>query len=791
MRIKSSVRTFLGSVVIIVLICLTIPSVVTAADGPANAEIELKYDTGEVICKAPSLYNDGYLVDFTTPNDQLIISKIRINGTVMPGSTRNDFDLEIWDSGNRTLFTKRFPISLFPVSPSVDWIELAIPDIAVTGRFYIHVFKGSMRSDTGVLLSASRTTEEGSHIITTKSNPNGNISLDKYWYHPSMIEKDRATWMVRVAGMSRGIIDLEDKSDYEFAECHQVMDFVSLQKAKQTWDLAVTNKSNITRSNVSLSVRSPVASLVVTRVTDKMGDLKFDYLVGQPILPGESREETIRIYFRQLLSKFDTLSLTLELDASASKQLEHASTICLTNRLFKKAKLSILAPPGYMINHATPEEANVRHDGGRDSVSIEAANVKELNLAADFILPPTPMSIVPQDQPASKNSGDTWPAVYIIVIVVLVAASLAFIGYFLIWKRRIVDWRRLKILFAPVATPVSDRRTSATARTVYTSETEQSTESHSDLIELAENLGDLPTAVHMRELTDRAKKDPYPRSKSTTTSPSADTAIRPRKQELSKAEPPITLLNNRYEVVKRLKLGGMAVIELAKDHQNGRLCVVKKPRTDTKHDIKINANKIAVEAAYLMQFDHPHIVKYIDLFSHDNVFHLVVDFIGGGDLLSGFNQVPAEETRALKWAGQILDALEYIHKCGVVHRDINPGNIMLRKSDDNVVIVDFGTIKPIAVDQWTEVSKPGFEVPEQVARGYSDEKSDLYGVGSVLFYVLTCKTPGSMGRSETIAEALAYRGVSEKMARCIEQSLQIDAQVRFNSASAMRKALGI
>jgi len=57
--------------------------------------------------------------------------------------------------------------------------------------------------------------------------------------------------------------------------------------------------------------------------------------------------------------------------------------------------------------------------------------------------------------------------------------------------------------------------------------------------------------------------------------------------------------------------------------------------------------------------------------------------------------------------------------------------------------------------------------------------------------VLTCKTPGSLGRSETIAEALGQSGVSEKTARCIEQALQIDAQARFSSALAMHKALGI
>jgi len=184
-------------------------------------------------------------------------------------------------------------------------------------------------------------------------------------------------------------------------------------------------------------------------------------------------------------------------------------------------------------------------------------------------------------------------------------------------------------------------------------------------------------------------------------------------------------------------------------------------------------------------------VRYIDLFSYDNLIHLVVDFVEGEDLFRSFAQVPASESRVIKWAGQILDALEYVHKRGVVHRDINPGNIMLRKSDDNVVIIDFGTIKPVAVDQGTVVGKPGFEVPEQIARGYSDERSDLYGVGSVLFYVLTSKPPGSIGRPENLAEELRLCGISDRTRKCIEQALQMDAKLRFSSASAMRKAMGI
>jgi serine/threonine-protein kinase len=251
--------------------------------------------------------------------------------------------------------------------------------------------------------------------------------------------------------------------------------------------------------------------------------------------------------------------------------------------------------------------------------------------------------------------------------------------------------------------------------------------------------------------------------------------------------PSATLLNGRYQIEEQLKKGGMAIITLARDIETGSYCVIKTPRYDTPHDATINIEKLTLEATILRQLNHPNIVKYLDMFTHDNVLHLVVEYVEGDNLFDVFRRKTADESRVIQWGEQILDALEHIHSFWLIHRDVNPGNIMLKR-DDKVVIIDFGAAKPVVGEGLTVVKTPGFEVPEQVATGYADERSDLFGVGGTLFYLLTGKPPGLIG-NRNVARLLLGKGVSNRTARCIAQALQMDASLRFQSATAMRRAL--
>lgn len=250
------------------------------------------------------------------------------------------------------------------------------------------------------------------------------------------------------------------------------------------------------------------------------------------------------------------------------------------------------------------------------------------------------------------------------------------------------------------------------------------------------------------------------------------------------------LLNNRFDEIKLIKTGGMATITKARDTKTGEYCIIKKALPDPDPDTrKIFNDKLALEAVYLRSFNHPSIIKFIDMFTYEGELFLVVEFIDGDDLGHLFAKVPAGEQKTLQLARQILSALDYIHCQGMVHRDFNPGNIMMRK-DNAIVIIDFGTVKSSSASPGlTLVEKPGFAAPEQAISIY-DVRTDIYQAGGTLYYLLTCASPGSLAGSD-VYKALIRKGVSDRTAGCLAQALRFEPNQRFQSVRVMSQALGL
>ena len=269
------------------------------------------------------------------------------------------------------------------------------------------------------------------------------------------------------------------------------------------------------------------------------------------------------------------------------------------------------------------------------------------------------------------------------------------------------------------------------------------------------------------------------------------------------------IVNRRYEVkLPPHRQGGMATIWLAAERKTGRACIIKTPRRGTTMD-NVYLDKLMLEAGYLKGLNHPGIVKYFDDFYYNGEFHLVIEYLNGETLMAASPRSPFTEQQVIIWACQILDALSYIHASGIIHRDINPKNIMLC-SDGTVKLIDFGTGKNLNDvdndksnhDPFTQIANRGFDIPELFIGGDSDRRSDLCGLAQTCIYLLTLKQPNeicsslfksnwprSYSEASSVADYLVSVGISKRTAKCLAQGIMFSSGNRFADAHAMQAAL--
>ena len=216
----------------------------------------------------------------------------------------------------------------------------------------------------------------------------------------------------------------------------------------------------------------------------------------------------------------------------------------------------------------------------------------------------------------------------------------------------------------------------------------------------------------------------------------------------------IRVLAGRYQVGNLIGRGGMADVHIGTDSRLGRRVAIKllKPELATDPAFRIRFRREAQDAAKMA---HPTIVRIFDAGEetvHDasgaelQVPFIIMEFVDGRLLSDLIAEGPLDPTEALRITSEVLTALEYSHRAGLVHRDIKPGNIMIT-SAGQVKVMDFGIARAVAessatiAQTSTIMGTAQYFSPEQ-ARGESvDARTDLYSAGIVLFEMLTGKAP--------------------------------------------------
>ncbi len=204
------------------------------------------------------------------------------------------------------------------------------------------------------------------------------------------------------------------------------------------------------------------------------------------------------------------------------------------------------------------------------------------------------------------------------------------------------------------------------------------------------------------------------------------------------------IIDNRYEIIRRLGSGGMADVFLARDTHLGREVAIKVLYQRYADDNEFVA-RFRREAQSAAGLNHPHIVSIYDRGEADGSYYIAMEYLEGRSLKQVISERgPLEPALAIDISEQILQALQFAHENNVIHRDIKPHNIIIN-SRNQVKVTDFGIARAGSAARMTEtgsiIGTAQYLSPEQ-AKGLAVEQgSDLYSLGIVLYEMLTGQVP--------------------------------------------------
>lgn len=203
------------------------------------------------------------------------------------------------------------------------------------------------------------------------------------------------------------------------------------------------------------------------------------------------------------------------------------------------------------------------------------------------------------------------------------------------------------------------------------------------------------------------------------------------------------MLDNRYEILERIGMGGMAVVYKAKCHRLNRLVAIKILKSDLAQDDDFR-RRFNAESQAVAQLSHPNIVSVYDVSRGGDMEYIVMELIDGITLKQYMEKRGRLNWReSLHFITQIMRGLSHAHSRGIVHRDIKPQNIMVLR-DGSVKVADFGiaclensaqTLTQEALGSVHYIS------PEQARGDRSDARSDIYSAGVVLYEMLAGRLP--------------------------------------------------
>lgn len=259
------------------------------------------------------------------------------------------------------------------------------------------------------------------------------------------------------------------------------------------------------------------------------------------------------------------------------------------------------------------------------------------------------------------------------------------------------------------------------------------------------------------------------------------------------------IVDNRYEILSLIGVGGMSNVYKAVDNQTGKQVAIKFLKEEFFENEEL-VRRFKNESKAISVLNHESIIKVLDFNITDTEKYLVIEYIDGitlKEFMESQGKLGWKDT--LVFANIILSALNHAHQHGVVHRDLKPQNIMITR-DGHLKIMDFGIARLATANQYTVTDKAIGSVhyisPEQVRGQSTDGRSDIYSVGIMMYEMLTGTLPF---QSET-AVSVALQQLSETakpiseivddvpkgLEQIIMKAIEKDPDNRYQTAAQMR-----
>lgn len=257
-------------------------------------------------------------------------------------------------------------------------------------------------------------------------------------------------------------------------------------------------------------------------------------------------------------------------------------------------------------------------------------------------------------------------------------------------------------------------------------------------------------------------------------------------------------LDGRYEITELIGIGGMADVYKAVDVMENRVVAVKILKNEFSENEEF-LRRFRNESKAIAVLSHPNIVKIYDVGFSDEIQFIVMEYIDGITLKEFIEQQGALRWKdALHFITQILRALQHAHDRGIVHRDIKPQNIMLFP-DGTIKVMDFGIARFSRVDGKTLSDKTIGSVhyisPEQAKGEFTDERSDIYSVGAMLYEMLTGRkmfdgeNPVSIAvmhmQDEPTYPRTYVPSIPEALEEIVMHAVEKEPEKRYQSAAEM------